>query len=271
MQKLIGIGAGAGAVAGLAAFGYARVQVAPLIRQAIDYEEERSHALSEMAGEHDHGHGHELFTRAVQENVGAGVGVIGFGVVVGILFAVAYAVLSTSLAGRGRSVDSTCLSTCLGMAGFLTVSLAPFIFYPGNPPGVGQEVTSGHRTVAYLVLLIASVAAASVLAAVALRYAPRVGTWTSVIAACWSYVGVIALAATILPKVHEVPDALVDGTGSLLFPGFPADLLYNFRLHSVLTAAVMWMVLATAFAVAVSRASSARTSPAVKEVVHGGR
>lgn len=269
MQKLIGIGAGTGLLAGLAAFTYARVQVAPLIGQAIDYEEERSHALSEITGEH--GHGHELFSRAVQENVGAGVGVVGFGMVVGILFAVAYAVLSASLANRGRSIDSAWLATLLSMGAFVVVSLTPFIVYPANPPGVGQEATSGERTVAYLALLITAVAAAAVIAAVALRYAPRVGTWPSVIAACWSYVGVITIAATILPGVREVPDALTDGTGSLLFPGFPADLLYDFRLHSVLTAAVLWMVLGTAFAVAVSHAETPRAEPAVKEVVRGGR
>ena len=52
--------------------------------------------------------------------------------------------------------------------------------------------------------------------------------------------------------------------------GFPADLLYEFRLQSALTAAVMWMVLGTAFAAATT-AVSARTPMTVKEVVHAGR
>ncbi|PQP43436.1 MULTISPECIES: CbtA family protein [Mycolicibacterium] len=256
MKKIIGIGLGAGALAGLSAFVYARVQVTPLIAQAIDYEEERSHTLAGITGEHSHGH--EVFTRAVQENVGAGVGVIGFGMVVGVLFAVAYAMVSASLSARRGSTDSRWPATALSVVGLIAVSLVPFLVYPANPPGVGQEETAGQRTVAYLALLVVSVAAVALLAAVALRFAPRVGTWTSVIGASWAYVGVIALAATILPRVDEVP------------AGFPADLLYEFRLQSALTAAVMWMVLGTAFAAATT-AVSARTPMTVKEVVHAGR
>lgn len=269
MKKIIGIGAGAGALAGLAAFAYSRIQVAPLIARAIDYEEERSHALADITGEH--AHEHELFTRAVQENVGAGVGVIGFGMVVGVLFAVAYAVLTTSLSARGRSAHSSWTATALSVAGLVSVTLVPFIVYPGNPPGVGQEETSGERTAAYLALLVVSVTAAALLTAMALRFAPRVGTWKAVIGAGWAYVGVIAVAATVLPRVEEVPEALTDSTGVPVFPGFPADLLYEFRLHSVLTAAVMWMVLGTVFAAAMTRKAPARTQATVAEVVHGGR
>lgn len=256
MKKVIGIGVGAGALAGVAAFAYARLHVAPLIAQAIDYEEERSHALAEITGEH--GHGHEVFSRAVQENAGAGVGVIGFAMVVGVLFAVAYAALSASLSTRGRSADSPWLATALSIGGLVSVSLVPFVVYPANPPGIGQEETAGQRTIAYLALLVVSVVAAALLVAVALRFAPRLGTWTSVVGAGWAYAGVIAVAATILPRVHEVP------------AGFPADLLYEFRLQSALTATVMWMVLGTAFALA-SRVLSARAQMTVKEIVHGGR
>ena len=39
-----------------------------------------------MTGEH--GHEHEVFTRAVQENVGSGAGIIAFAVIIGALFAV---------------------------------------------------------------------------------------------------------------------------------------------------------------------------------------
>ncbi|QZY46757.1 CbtA family protein [Mycolicibacterium austroafricanum] len=257
MKKIIGIGLGAGALAGMSAFGYARVQVAPLIAQAIHHEDERSHMLAGITAEHSHGH--EVFTRAVQENVGAGVGVIGFGMVVGVLFAVAYAMVSSSLSALSRSAGPAWVATALSVVGLIAVSLVPALVYPANPPGVGQEETAGQRTVAYLALLVVSVAAVAVLTAVALRFAPRVGAWTSVMGAVWAYVGVIALAATILPRVHEVP------------AGFPADLLYEFRLQSVLTAAVMWMVLGTAFAGASARALPARIQMTVKEVVHDGR
>src|SRR5258705_13834393 len=76
-----------GAVAGVAAFAFSRVMIEPLIGAAVDYEGAREHAESLLAGG-DHEHGHELFTRAVQENVGAAVGVVVFGIVMGVLFAV---------------------------------------------------------------------------------------------------------------------------------------------------------------------------------------
>ncbi len=269
MKRIIGIGAGAGALAGLAAFGYARVQVAPLIAQAIEYEEGRSHALLDATGGHTHEH--EVFTRAVQENVGAGVGVIGFGVVVGVLFAVGYAVLSAAVSRRGSDGGSPWAATAASVGAFISVSLVPFIIYPANPPGVGQAETSGQRTVAYLALLVVSVAAAAAAVAVALRYAPRVGGWTAAMSAGWAYVAVIATAATILPGVHEVPGPIADDAGALVFPGFPAELLAEFRLQSLLTSAVMWLVLGTAFGVALSRTAAARSTLSSPGVAHAGR
>ena len=63
-----------GAVAGIVAFTFSRVMIEPLIGAAVNYEGAREHAESQLAGG-DHEHGHELFTRAVQENIGAAVGV----------------------------------------------------------------------------------------------------------------------------------------------------------------------------------------------------
>ena len=269
MKRIIGIGAAAGAVGGLAAFGYARLQVAPLIASAIEYEEARSHALADITGEH--AHEHEVFTRAVQENLGAGVGVVGFGIVVGVLFAVAYCVLSAALTKRGVWFESPWAATAASATAFVCVSLVPFLVYPANPPGVGQPDTAGQRTMAYLALLVVSVAAAAVVITVALRWAPRIGGWASGISAAWAYVIVIAIAVAILPGVHEVPDAVVDEAGALVFPGFPAELLAEFRLQSLLTSALMWMVLGTAFATALARGASSRSTTPFFGVAHADR
>lgn len=269
MKRIIGIGAAAGAVGGLAAFGYARLQVAPLIASAIDYEEARSHALADITGEH--AHEHEVFTRAVQEDVGAGVGVIGFGIVVGVLFAVAYCVLSAVLTKRGVRFESPWAATAASVTAFVCVSLVPFLVYPANPPGVGQPDTAGQRTVAYLALLVVSAMAAAVVIGVALRWAPRVGGWAATISAAWAYVVVMAVAAAILPAVHEVPDAVVDETGTLVFPGFPAELLAEFRLQSLLTSALMWLVLGTAFGAALARGASSRSTTPFFGVAHADR
>src|SRR6476620_10436938 len=95
-----------GAVAGVAAFAFSRVMIEPLIGAAVDYEGAREHAESLLAGG-DHEHGHELFTRAVQENVGAAVGVGVFGIVMGLLFAVAYTMIWTVSQWRGIAPATT--------------------------------------------------------------------------------------------------------------------------------------------------------------------
>ena len=42
----------------------------------------------------------------------------------------------------------------------------------------------------------------------------------------------------VLPTFDETPNALRDDTGAIVYPGFAADDLYEFRLHSLGTALV---------------------------------
>lgn len=77
MNKIVGCGLASGLIAGLATFAYTRWQIAPLVDQAVGFEEARSHAEQTLTGEH--AHEHEVFTRVVQENVGAGTGIVAYG------------------------------------------------------------------------------------------------------------------------------------------------------------------------------------------------
>jgi hypothetical protein len=71
-----------GVAAGLVSFAFSRVLIEPLIGAAVDYEGAREHASLPGGG---HEHGHELFSRSVQENVGAAVGIVAFAAVMGVL------------------------------------------------------------------------------------------------------------------------------------------------------------------------------------------
>ena len=63
-RRIIGAGLLAGLVAGLVGFGFARRFIEPLVAEAIDYEELRSHAEEHLhGGAHGHEHG-ELFSRS---------------------------------------------------------------------------------------------------------------------------------------------------------------------------------------------------------------
>lgn len=112
-----------GLVAGLVAFVFSRLMIAPLIAAAIEYEGAREHAEEHLGG--GHSHGHELFTRAVQENLGAATGIVMFGVIMGVLFAVAYGVLRTVLERRGFQPDQTALALLLAAGMFVAVALFP--------------------------------------------------------------------------------------------------------------------------------------------------
>jgi hypothetical protein len=240
-----------GAVAGIVAYAFSRVMIEPLIGAAVDYEGEHGHVEAQLAGgEHDHEH--ELFTRAVQENVGAAVGVIAFGIAMGVLFAVAYVVIRGVLQRRGFRLDPTSLALLLAGGMFVATVLVPGLKYPPNPPTVGLPETIGARSSAFLTITVLSVVAAAVAVAAALAVARRWGIWRATAAAMGGYVVVILIAMAVLPSFHEVPGPIVGPVG-LLIDGFPAEVLGEFRVYSLLNQALMWLVIgATSAAIAAS-------------------
>ena len=57
----------------------------------------------------------------------------------------------------------------------------------------------------------------------------------------------------ILPTIDETPGPLVDDAGTIVYEGFPADVLYEFRLYSLGTQAVIYATIGLVFAALVSR------------------
>jgi hypothetical protein len=235
-----------GAAAGIASFVFSRVMIEPVIGAAVDYEAAREHAESHLAGG-DHDHGHELFTRAVQENIGAAVGVVVFGIVMGVLFAVAYAAIRTLLERRGFTPDTTGLAMLLSAGMFVAIALLPSLKYPANPPGIGLEDTVGARSSAFLTITVISVVAAGIAVAAGLGWSRRWGIWRACGLASGGYVVAMLVAMTLLPNFHEVPAAL-SGPDGLVLDGFPAEVLAEFRLYSLVNQALMWLVIGAASA-----------------------
>lgn len=258
-KKIIGLGLLGGALAGLASFAYARTQIAPLIAEAISYEEQRSHAAAAAGGEH--AHEHEVFTRAVQENIGAGVGTVMFAIITGALFAVALSIALATLKRHRVSADPRLVAVLVAVTGFVTTGLVPWLAYPANLPGMGEPETAGDRTTAYLTLIIASVALAAIAATAALRCAPRVGGWPAAVGSVVGYLAAISTVVMILPSFRETPSAITDSDGAVLFPGFPADLLADFRSDALICQALLWLVIAGSYAVLLPRVwATARTT-----------
>lgn len=110
----------------------------------------------------------------------------------------------------------------------LAVYVVPFLKYPANPPSVGNADTIGRRTALYFLMMLLSVLLAIAATLLGRRLASVLGTWWATVAAVAAFVVVIALAYRFLPVVDEVPK------------GFPAVLLWRFRLSALAVQAVLW-------------------------------
>ncbi|BBY52703.1 cobalt transporter [Mycolicibacterium arabiense] len=242
-KRLIAAGLVAGALAGLTSFAYARLFVTPVIDRAVAYEEGRTKA-AELPG-----HGVELFTRGVQANIGMGFGVLAFSVAMGALFAVVFCVAY----GRLGNFSARLLAVLLAAGMFLSLYLVPALKYPKNPPAVGQEGTLQQRSMLFVLMVVLSAVLVISAVWVARRLSPRLGHWNATLAAAGSYVLATALVMRVLPTFDETPNALRDHTGAIVYPGFAADDLYEFRLHSLGTALVMWVTTALVFAALAAR------------------
>ena len=236
-----------GVAGGIVSFAFSRVMIEPLIGAAVDYEGEREHAEAQVAGG-DHDHGHELFSRSVQENFGAAVGIIAFAVVMGVLFAVAYTVIRTVLERRGVTPDPTGLALLLSVGMFAAITLVPGLKYPPNPPTVGLEETIGVRSSAFLTITVISVVSACVAVAAGLAWSRRWGSWRATAAAVGGYVVVALVAFVLLPSFHEVPGPLTGSDGLVVLDGFPAQVLAEFRMYSVLNQALIWVTIGATWA-----------------------
>ena len=274
-KKLILRGVLAGAVGGLLAFVFARIFAEPQIQKAIDYESGRDaaqSALDKAAGLAVEAAHEDVFSRTVQSNVGLGVGLVFFGMALGAMFAVAYMVCL----GRVGNLRPRTLALLVAGAGFLGLYLVPFIKYPANPPAIGHPETINQRTALYLVMVIASLVFMGLAVWLGQRLRNRLGNWNATVVAAGAFIVAIGIVMAILPSLGhlganvaaygdhatETPLPLTDDKGTIVYPGFPADALFNFRFYSVAAQLILWSAIGLVFAPMASRLLAPRRSPA---------
>ncbi|MGW4118732.1 CbtA family protein [Nocardia sp. NPDC004711] len=259
-KRIIGRGVLLGALGGLLAFVFARILAEPIINRAIDYESGRDDAqmaLDKAAGKPMGDMGPELFTRTQQENIGLGFGVIVFGAALGALFAVVY-FLALRKAGK---IAPRNLALLVSGGMFLVLYAVPFLKYPANPPSIGHPETIKERTALFVGMIVIS--AVVLLAAIWLgrKLAARLGNWTAGVTASVAFVVVMGAVMALLPSLGklsankeygdfatETPQPLKDPSGTIVYPGFPADDLYHFRLYSFAAQLILWAVIGVGFA-----------------------
>ncbi|HEX3829342.1 MAG TPA: CbtA family protein [Sporichthyaceae bacterium] len=260
-KRLVGRGLLAGGIAGLIAFIFARIFAEPVIQRAIDYESARDDAmdaLNKAAGLPVDPAGPDIFSRHVQRNVGIGVGMIAFGIAMGAIVAVVFALCL----GRTGKVRPKPLALLVAAAGYVTVYLVPFAKYPANPPAIGHEETIRTRASFFLTMMLTSVVCAVIAVWLGRRLALRLGTWNASLVAGIGYLAVMGIVMALLPDLGrlpanvaeygshatETPLPLTDKNGTIVFPGFPADVLAQFRVYSMFAQLLLWGVIGIVFA-----------------------
>jgi hypothetical protein len=213
-----------GLAAGVLAFAFAFIFGEPQIQKAIDFEDHLAALRHEPPGT-------EVVSRGMQRTLGLLTGTVVMGVALGGLFSLVFAWAY----GRLGNLSARATSALLALAAFLTITAIPFTKYPANPPTVGNPDTIDKRTLLFLAMIAITVLAA--VAAVRIRrdLLARTSTWNATLLAVGAFIAVIAIAQLILPAVHETP------------PGFPADVLYRFRLASLGINLTLWTTIGLGF------------------------
>jgi len=260
-KRLILRGFGVGALGGLLAFIFARIMAEPLIQRAIDYEGGRDAAqalLDKAAGIAVEPAGADIISRSVQRNVGIGIGMILFGLAMGGVFAVVYILVQRRVQNRIRPRN---LAALLAAARFVAIFLVPFLKYPANPPAIGHEETIGDRSALYVAMVVISLAALIGAVLLATRLARRFGGWNASLLAAGAYIALMVIVMLILPPLGhldynvanfgnfatETPQPLRAPDGTIVYPGFPADVLFKFRLYSVISQLIIWTTVGLGF------------------------
>ncbi len=216
-----------GLLAGILAFGFARLFGEPQVDRAIAFEDHVRQAMGETPQP-------VLVSRQTQAGIGLLTGVVVYGAALGGLFSLMFA----AAYGRVAALSPRATAALLALAGFVVVVVVPALKYPPNPPAIGDPETIGRRTALFFIMIAISLASSVWAIGLARRLARRAGAWHGALAAMLMFMLVVAAAQYLLPAVNEVPDK------------FSAVVLWHFRMASIGVQAVLWAVLGVGFGIA---------------------
>jgi predicted cobalt transporter CbtA len=230
MRLLLIRGMLSGVVAGVLALAFARLFGEPQVGSAIGFES----ALNAAKGDPPEP---ELVSRGIQSTLGLATGVLVYAVAFGGLFALAFAVAH----GRIGRLSPKATAVVVALGGYLTAFVVPFLKYPSNPPSIGNPDTIDQRTIIYVVMVVVSLALAVAATYLGRRLVPRLGAWNAALVSILAFIVVVAVVEALMPVISETPN------------GFPANVLWNFRIASLGTQLVMWTTMGVLFGALVQR------------------
>lgn len=215
---------------------------------------------------------------------------VGFGLLVAVAFIL--------LHGKFK-ISPRALVLSIAGFGFLGMFAIPYIKYPSNPPAIGHVFTIQQRGALYLTTVLVSL----VLLGGAVWFARRLHqrfTWTqSILIAGAAFLLLYGIYMAIVPSLGnlganvasanefgfarsstETPQPItnilsksltVDGItyapGQIVYPGFPADILWKFRWFSLLNQLIIWTTIGVTFGALAQRLLV--TAPEHKPVTDG--
>jgi len=174
----------------------------------------------------------------------------------------ALAVLYTLAHRRyGDALSPRVLALLIAALGFLAIYMVPYLKYPANPPAIGHPDTINTRGQLYLAMVAISIVSVTAAVIAARRLTGRIGAWNAAIVALLGCVVWIAIVIAILPPLGhlhanrvqfgnfatETPQPLKNAHGQIVYPGFPADVLFKFRLYSVINQTILWVTIGLGF------------------------
>ena len=236
-----------GFVAGLFVFAFARWIGEPHVDRSIAFETSLDQAKGEAPEP-------EMVSRKIQKSFGLLTGAIVYSSALGGIFGLVFAY------GRGRLslARPRVFAALLAATGFTTIVLVPSLKYPANPPSVGNPDTIGVRTGAYFLLIAISLTSMILTVKAGRRLSKSLGTWNASILSALLFLSLVGVASHFLPPIDEVP------------AGFPASLLWKFRIASWETQALLWSLLGLLFGWFTERSEASieshQTSNSTKEM-----
>jgi hypothetical protein len=213
-----------GVLAGLLVFFAAHWLGEPQVDRAIAFEAGVDQARGEVPEP-------EVVSRRIQKTAGLFTAVVVYGAALGGIFGLVFA-YSYGRVGPSRPRSLSAFLACIG---FVAITFVPSLKYPANPPAVGNPDTIGVRTGAFFLMILISIMAAVLSLKVSRLSVRRFGGWNGGLLAVGLFVVLVSLCASMLPLINEVP------------AGFPADVLWRFRLAAWALQAVLWAAMGLLF------------------------
>ncbi len=237
-----------GIFAGLLSFGFLKIVGEPAVDRAIAFETAMDEAKVKAKADEAVAKGMsmpkeepqpELVSRQVQAGIGLFTGVTVYNTAFGGLFALVFALCYGRMGGFGPRTTAALLA----LSGIVAVYVIPNLKYPANPPSVGDPETITTRTELYFAMIAISLAAMVAAWMLRNRLVSQYGGWNAAIIAAAAYLVIVVAVALALPNVNEVPE------------GFPAVVLWQFRMASLGAQAIMWTTIGLGFGALTERAA----------------